>query len=78
MQDLTESPTLNYNRSVKLSTREQEVLKLIIEGRSNPEIARILYLSRNTIKTHVRSILNKLGVDHRLEAALIAVRHGLI
>ncbi|MBD1909448.1 response regulator transcription factor [Leptolyngbya sp. FACHB-16] len=62
---------------VELSPRELEVLKLIAEGHSNAEIASILYLSPNTIKTHVRSVLNKLGVNHRVEAAVLAVRHGL-
>ncbi len=61
-----------------LSRREQEVLKLITEGATNPEIARQLCLSPNTIKTHVRGILNKLGVDHRLQAAVVALRHGLV
>lgn len=70
--------TASDQPSIKLSTREQEVLKLIIEGRSNPEIANVLYLSPNTVKTHVRNILNKLGVDHRLQAAVVAVRAGLI
>jgi len=63
---------------IPLSSREQEVLKLITEGATNTEIARHLYLSPNTIKTHVRNILNKLGVEHRLQAAVIALRHGLI
>lgn len=61
-----------------LSSREQEVLKLMIEGMSNPEIARRMYLSPSTIKTHVRGILNKLGVNHRLQAAVVAVRRGLV
>jgi two-component system, NarL family, response regulator LiaR len=61
-----------------LSKRELEVLNLIVEGYSNPEIARMLYLSPNTIKTHVRSIFNKLGVEHRIQAVVIALRHGLI
>ncbi len=62
----------------QLSKREQEVLKLIVEGRSNPEIASALYLSRNTVKTHVRGILNKFGVNDRLQAAVLALRHGLV
>lgn len=62
----------------KLSVRELEVLKLMVEGQSNPEIAAHLYLSPYTVKTHVRSIFNKLGVNHRLQAAVIALRQGLI
>jgi len=61
-----------------LSQREREVLKLITEGATNTEIARTLYVSPNTIKTHVRNILSKLGVEHRLQAAVVALRHNLI
>ncbi|WLT37029.1 response regulator transcription factor [Synechocystis sp. B12] len=61
-----------------LSEREIDVLKLIVEGKSNQEIARTLYLSTNTIKTHVRGIMNKLSVDDRVQAAVIALRSGLV
>lgn len=61
-----------------LSERETEVLKLIVEGKSNSEIAEELYLSTNTIKTHVRGIMNKLAVDDRVQAAVIALRSGLV
>jgi DNA-binding NarL/FixJ family response regulator len=60
-----------------LSEREMEVLKLIVEGKSNGEIAEQLYLSTNTIKTHVRGIMNKLAVDDRVQAAVIALRSGI-
>lgn len=62
----------------RLSETELAVLKLLVEGRSNIEIALYLYLSPNTIKTHVRNIFNKLGVDNRVQAAVFAVRKGLI
>ncbi len=62
----------------QLSPRELEVLKLMVEGRSNPEIATVLYLSPNTIKTHVRGIMNKLAVDDRVQAAVVALRAGLV
>jgi two-component system, NarL family, response regulator LiaR len=62
----------------QLSQRELEVLKLMVEGRSNPEIAAALYLSPNTVKTHVRGIMNKLAVDDRVQAAVIALRAGLV
>jgi two-component system, NarL family, response regulator LiaR len=65
----------NSPQNLKLSAREFEVLTLIVEGRSNSEIARVLYLSENTIKTHVRGILNKLGVSDRVQAAVLAVRY---
>ncbi len=64
--------------NVHLSTRELEVLKFLAEGLSNREIAIALHLSPNTIKTHVRSLMNKLGVDHRLQAVVLALRHNLI
>jgi DNA-binding NarL/FixJ family response regulator len=60
-----------------LSEREMEVLKLIVDGKSNGEIAEQLYLSTNTIKTHVRGIMNKLAVDDRVQAAVIALRSGI-
>jgi DNA-binding NarL/FixJ family response regulator len=59
-----------------LSEREMEVLRLIVEGKSNNEIAKALYLSPNTIKTHVRGIMNKLAVDDRVQAAVMALRSG--
>lgn len=55
-----------------------EVLRLIVEGKSNNEIAKALYLSPNTIKTHVRGIMNKLAVDDRVQAAVMALRLGWI
>ncbi|MBS0017041.1 MAG: response regulator transcription factor [Arthrospira sp. SH-MAG29] len=61
-----------------LSPRELEVLKLMVEGKSNPEIAEALYLSPNTIKTHVRGIMNKLAVDDRVMVAVVALRSGLV
>jgi len=62
----------------QLSQREHEVLKLMVEGLSNPEIAAKLYLSPNTVKTHVRGIMNKLAVDDRVQAAVVALRTGLV
>lgn len=62
----------------QLSQRELEVLKLMVEGQSNPEIAAALYLSPNTIKTHVRGIMNKLAVDDRVQAAVVALRAGIV
>lgn len=69
---------INQSRSIQLSERELEVLKLLVEGKSNPEIATTLYLSLSTIKTHVRSIMNKLAVDDRVQAAVVALRSGLV
>ena len=75
--DNLKPPTPN-SKIGNLSEREMEVLKLIVEGKSNSEIAAELYLSPNTIKTHVRGIMNKLAVDDRVQAAVVALRAGLV
>lgn len=62
----------------KLTARELEVLALIAQGLGNKEIAAALYVSENTIKTHVRHILERLDLRSRAEAAAYAVRQGLI
>src|SRR6478609_3485699 len=64
------------NRPV-LSPREQEVLRLIAEGSSAPEIARQLHLSPSTVKTHLQSLYEKLGVSDRAAAVASAMRAGL-
>jgi len=61
-----------------LTQRELEVIRLVAEGLGNKEIAAVLSISENTVKTHVRHILNKLGLRSRAEAAAYAVRSGLI
>jgi DNA-binding CsgD family transcriptional regulator/tetratricopeptide (TPR) repeat protein len=60
-----------------LSKRETEVLALIAEGRSNPEIGRQLFITRKTVAVHVSNILAKLGVSGRVEAAAAAIRLSL-
>ena len=61
-----------------LTKREIGVLKLIARGMGNKEIAVDLHISENTVKTHVRHILEKLGLNNRAEAAAYAVRAGLL
>jgi DNA-binding NarL/FixJ family response regulator len=61
-----------------LTSREREVLRLIVEGRENSQIATELVISPETVKTHVSSILDKLGADNRVQAAVEAVRAGLV
>jgi two-component system nitrate/nitrite response regulator NarL len=60
-----------------LTPREQEILRHLAEGQSNKLIARHLGISDGTVKLHVKAILRKLGVHSRVEAAVMAVEHGL-
>ena len=62
----------------ELTHREQDVLALIVEGRSNREIGQTLGITEATVKAHMNAILGKLGVKQRTEAAAVAVRRGLI
>lgn len=64
--------------AAQLTVREREVLSLLVLGASGRDIARELNISRNTVRTHVQSILSKLQVHSRLEAAAFAVRHRLV
>lgn len=61
-----------------LSERELEILKLLANGYTNAEIADRLFLSRGTVRNYVSAVLAKLGVEDRTQAALIAMRHGLV
>lgn len=61
-----------------LTKREQEVLLLIADGRSNQEIADLLFITLKTVKTHVSNILAKLEVEDRTQAAIYAFKHHLI
>lgn len=61
-----------------LTDRELDILNLVADGLSNPEISRHLGISRNTVKFHVSSIISKLGATSRTEAATIAIKRGLI
>jgi DNA-binding CsgD family transcriptional regulator len=65
-------------RTLGLTTREAEVIRLLAAGYSNQQIADALFLSRKTASVHVSNILGKLGVENRVQAAAIAQRLGLI
>jgi DNA-binding NarL/FixJ family response regulator len=62
----------------ELSTREREVLVLVAQGKSNQEIADVLVISERTARTHVSHVLGKLGLESRVQAALWAIRNGLV
>ncbi|UKI40210.1 MAG: response regulator transcription factor [Candidatus Melainabacteria bacterium] len=68
----------NENNKILLTEREQEVLKLLVDGKSNTEIAYELIVSVHTAKAHVCSILQKLCVEDRVQAAVKAIRQGLV
>ena len=61
-----------------LTDGQREILTLVSEGYSNREIANRVQLSENTVKTHLQEIFRKLGVRNRVEAAIRAVREGLL
>lgn len=61
-----------------MSARELEVLNLIVRGQSNKQIAFALSIAEHTVKNHVKSILSKLGVDDRTQAATAAIQRGII
>jgi DNA-binding NarL/FixJ family response regulator len=62
----------------ELTSREIEILQLVVEGLTNKEIATALVISENTVKIHLRNILEKLHLQNRIQAAVYAVRQGLI
>ena len=61
-----------------LSERERQVLELVVQGLTNPEIAEKLFLSENTIKKYMHNILEKLHLNNRVEAAIYAIKEGLV
>jgi DNA-binding NarL/FixJ family response regulator len=64
--------------SPRLTDREMEVLKLVAKGMNNRDIAKELYISENTVKNHIRNILEKLHLHSRMEAVVYAVREKMI
>jgi two-component system, NarL family, response regulator LiaR len=65
-------------RHSELTVREREVLRLVVEGLANKQIAQRLGIGEKTIKTHVSRLLAKLGVSDRTQAAVLAIREGLV
>jgi len=62
----------------ELTPREVNVLQLVSEGKTNREIADVLFITENTVKIHLRNILDKLHLKNRIQAAVYAVRQGLV
>jgi len=60
-----------------LTVREIEITRLIVQGKSNPEIAQSLFISESTVKNHISNILHKLEMKDRVELAILAVREGI-
>lgn len=76
VENLTKSKTERMPMD-ELTKRELEVLKEIVNGKSNKEIAASLYITEKTVKTHITNILSKLDLADRTQAALFAVRSGM-
>ena len=62
----------------ELSDRELEVIRLIVAGKSNHEISKLLHISESTVKFHVNNILSEMGVSDRTQAALSALKRGIV
>jgi len=78
LRRFTASKSPQKNKGVLLSSRELEILGQLVQGKKNKEIARDLFISERTVRNHVSKILSKLQLANRTQAALFAVREGLI
>jgi DNA-binding NarL/FixJ family response regulator len=72
------APEPQDDAAAALSERERAILRLLADGKDNAEIGRELYISPSTVKNHISAILAKLGVHNRIQAAVYAVRRGLV
>ena len=78
LKGMSDRSTISAAGQETLSEREVEVLRLVAQGYSNPQIAEELYISINTVKSHIKNILTKLNLDNRTQVATFAVQHGFM
>ena len=71
-------PEREQGPALRLTERELEVLRLVAKGLNNREVAKELFISENTVKNHVRNILEKLQLHSRMEAVMYAMREKLL
>ena len=79
MDQITAQSRSNKQENIpQLTNREQEVIHLVVQGKSNREIADVLVISEKTAKAHISNILGKFGLDDRTQMAVYAIKHGLV
>ena len=61
-----------------LTNREREVFELLVQDKTTKDIAQMLFISEKTVKNHVSNIFQKLGVDDRTQAVVLAIKHGWV
>ncbi len=77
-REMKQKPQEVNHPSEELTQREIEILELVVQGGTNSEIAQTLCITENTVKIHLRNILEKLHLQNRIQAAVYAVRQGLV
>jgi DNA-binding NarL/FixJ family response regulator len=78
LADITRPASRDANSSRGLTRRERQVLQLVADGLANRQIGQALYVSEDTVKTHIRHVLSKLGATSRANAVAIGIRSRLI
>jgi two-component system nitrate/nitrite response regulator NarL len=77
-REIKQNPQPSSEQPDELTPREIEILELVVQGATNNEIAKTLCIAENTVKIHLRNILEKLHLQNRIQAAVYAVRQGLV
>ncbi len=78
VREQAHAPAADPPPGAQLSARELDVLKLVAEGKDNGQIAAVLFISPKTVKNHISNILMKLQITNRIQAAVYAVRRGIV